>query len=140
MNPIHIEIIAPMLSTVEMSCRGCGSILGYLGLRDKYRNACTNEYPDDWKQAVEYLSKWINEVASLYRHRIRIRVIDAQSPLGLWKQLRYRVFRFPAFIVDQKKTYIGWDHQELESLIDECIHGAVYAMQRRLNTREKGSR
>ena len=124
MDPIHLEVVAPMLSTVEMSCRGCGSILGFLGLRDKYRNACTNEYPDDWKQAVDYLSKWIQDLSHLYRHRIQIRVIDAQSPLGLWKQIRYRLFRFPAFIVDQKQTYIGWDYKELEALIDERIHSA----------------
>ena len=124
MNPILLEVVAPMLSTVEMSCRGCGSILGSLGLRDKYRSACTEEYPDDWKEAVNYLSKWINEIASLYKHRIRIKVIDAQSPLGLWKQLRHRVFRFPACIVDEKRTYIGWDSQQLEVLIDERIHGA----------------
>ncbi|MBU4426456.1 MAG: hypothetical protein L6406_23620 [Desulfobacterales bacterium] len=122
MNPILLEVVAPMLSTVEMSCRGCGSIMGYVGLRDKYRNACTNEYPDDWKQAVDYVSRWINEISSLYQHRIRIRVIDAQSPLGLWKQIRYRLFRFPAFIVDRKRTYIGWDYEELEALIDERIH------------------
>ena len=124
MNPIHIEIIAPMLSSMEMSCRGCGLMISSLGLKQKHRNACANEYPDDWKQAVEYLSKWIHRISSLYRHRVRIQVIDAQSPLGLWKQLRHRVFRFPAFIVDQKKTYIGWDHQELESLIDESIRTA----------------
>ena len=122
MNPILLEVVAPMLSTVEISCRGCGSIMGYVGLREKYRNACTNEYPDDWKQAVDYVSKWINEISSLYQHRIRIRVIDAQSPLGLWKQIRYRLFRFPAFIVDRKRTYIGWDYGELETLIDERIH------------------
>jgi len=121
-NPILLEVVAPMLSTVEISCWGCGSIMGYVGLRDKYRDACTNEYPDDWKQAVDYVSKWINEISSLYQHRIRIRVIDAQSPLGLWKQIRYRLFRFPAFIVDRKRTYIGWDYGELETLIDERIH------------------
>ena len=122
MNPILLEVVAPMLSTVEMSRRGCGFIMGYVGLRDKYRDACTNEYPDDWKQAVDYVSRWINEISSLYQHRIRIRVIDAQSPLGLWKQIRYRLFRFPAFIVDRKRTYIGWDYEELEALIDERIH------------------
>lgn len=125
MNPILLEVVAPMLSTVEMSCRGCGSIMGYVGLRDKYRDECANEYPDDWKQAVDYVSKWINEISSLYQHRIRIRVIDAQSPLGLWKQIRYRLFRFPAFIVDRKRTYIGWDYAELESLIDERIHASA---------------
>ena len=122
MNPVRLEVLAPMLSSVEMSCRGCGSVLGYLGLRDKYRNACANEYPEDWKQAVEYLSEWIRQISSLYRHRIQIKVIDAQSPLGLWKQIRYRLFRFPAFILNQKRTYIGWDWQQLEVLIDECIH------------------
>jgi len=125
MDPILLEVVAPMLSTVEMNCRGCGFVFGYLGLKSKYRNACTNEYPEDWKWAVGYLSEWIREVSSLYQHRILIRVIDAQSPLGLWKQIRYKLFRFPAFIVDKKRTYIGWDFQQLECLIDERIHEAV---------------
>ena len=125
MNPVHLEVVAPMLSTVEMSCRGCSFIYSYLGLKSKYRDACINEYPDDWKQAVDYLSKWICDLSRLYRHRIQIRVIDAQSPLGMWKQIRYRLFRFPAFIVDQKRMYIGWDPKEVEALIDERIHNGV---------------
>jgi hypothetical protein len=128
MNPIVLEVVAPMLSTVEMNCRACGFMfgyLGYLGLNNKYRKASANEYPDDWKQAVVYLSQWIQEISSLYRHRILIRVIDAQSPLGFWKQIRYRLFRFPAFIVDKKSTYIGWDSQELETIIDEQIKDQV---------------
>ena len=125
MTPIHLDVLAPMLSTTEMSCRGCGFIMGSVGLKGTYRNTCTNEYPEDWKQAVELLSNWIEKISSLYRHRIQIRVIDAQSPFGLWKQLRHRVFRFPAFIVDKKKTYIGWDQQSLELLIDERIHNTL---------------
>jgi hypothetical protein len=122
MNPILLEVVAPMLSTVEMNCRGCGLIFGYVGLKSKYRNACTNEYPDEWRQAVDYLTQWLQEISSLYRHRIKIRVIDAQSPLGLWKQVRHRVFWFPAFIVDKRRTYIGWDSDQLETLIDERIY------------------
>jgi hypothetical protein len=125
MDQILLEVLAPMLSTVEMSCRGCGFIFDSLGLKSKYRNACTKEYPDDWKQAIGYLSQWLQEISSLYRHRIRIQVIDAQTPVGLWKQIRYGLFRFPAFIVDKKRTYIGWDSQQLEALIDERIHQAV---------------
>jgi hypothetical protein len=74
---------------------------------------------------VDYLSKWIQELSHLYRHRLQIRVIDAQSPLGLWKQIRYKLFRFPAFIVDRKLTYIGWDPKQVEALIDERIHKDV---------------
>ena len=121
MNPILLEVVAPTLSGVEMSCRGCGFVLGSVGIRNEYRNAISEEYPDDWKQATSYLAQWIHQISSLYRHRIKIRLIDAQSPLGFWKQIRHRVFRFPAFIVEKESTYIGWDTQELEALIDERI-------------------
>jgi len=123
MKPIQLEIITPMLSTVEMGSRGSSFVFGYLRLKGKYRKECMNEYPDDWKMAVDYLSRWVENISSLYQHRIRIRLIDAQSPIGLWKQLRYRVFKFPAFIVDRKHTYIGWDYEELEAIIDRRIHG-----------------
>ncbi len=125
MNPILLEVVAPTLSGVEMSCRGCGFILGTIGLRDKYRDACVEEYPQEWKQATSYLAQWIHQISSLYRHRIKIKLIDAQSPLGFWKQIRHRVFRFPAFIVDKESTYIGWDPQELETLIDKRIRNGV---------------
>ena len=121
MNPIDLEIVAPVMSTVEMSCRGCGFILVFVGLRRKYRTACTSEYPEEWKRAGDTLAQWIHRLTSVYRHRIRIRVIDAQSPVGLWKQIRHRVFHFPAFIVDKKHTYVGWDSEQLEALLDEHI-------------------
>jgi hypothetical protein len=121
MKPIYLEVIAPMLSSVEMNCRRCGFVFDSLGLKSKYRQVCANEYPEDWKAAVGYLSDWIREISSLYKHRIRIRIIDAMTPLGLWKQIRYRVFRFPAFVVDRRQSYIGWDPGELEALIDARI-------------------
>jgi len=122
MNTILVEIVAPMLSTMELGSRGYGLVSDSLGLTRRYRSASVNEYPDDWKDAIDYLTQWVEQIVRLYRHRVRIAIIDAQSPVGLWKQLRHRVFRFPAFIVDRKKTYIGWDYQELEAIIDGRIH------------------
>ncbi|MBU2497409.1 MAG: hypothetical protein KKE57_00760 [Proteobacteria bacterium] len=121
MKPILLEVVAPMLSSIEMNCRGCNCIFGVVGIKSKDRAACEESYPDDWKEAVNYLGNWIGNLSRLYRHRIRIRIIDAQSPLGLWKQLRHRVLRFPAFIVNRKGTYIGWDASELEALIDGYV-------------------
>ena len=122
MKPVILEVMAPMLSTIEMSCRSCNFIFDAVGVGQKLRNTSKNEYPEDWKQAVAYLSDWLHEITNLYRHRLQIKVIDAQSPLGLWMQIRHRLFRFPAFIIDKKSTYIGWDTKELEALIDERIH------------------
>jgi hypothetical protein len=121
MTPVILEVVAPMLSSVEMGCRGCGLIMNAVGLKNQDRQAAKEGYPEDWKEAVEQLSTWISDISRLYRHRILIRVIDAQSPAGMWKQIRHRVFKFPAFIVNKKKTYIGWNPRELESFIDEEV-------------------
>jgi hypothetical protein len=118
MKPVVLEVVAPVMSSMEIGCLGCGLVMDTLGLRSKTRRSCAEEYPEDWKDALDYLAKWIGEISRLYRHRILIRIIDAQSPVGMWKQLRHRVFKFPAFIVNKKKAYVGWDPKELESLID----------------------
>jgi hypothetical protein len=125
MKPILLEVIAPMLSTIEMNCRPCRFMFDTVGIGSKYRRTSASEYPEEWRQAVGHLSDWICTMSNLYRHRIKIKVIDAQSPLGLWMQLRHRLFRFPAFVVDKKRTYIGWDAQQLEALIDERIHACT---------------
>ena len=117
MTPVLVEVVAPMLSSVSLSCRGCGLVLNRLGIEKEYRDACSNEYPEHWQESVLRLSDWIREISRLYKHRVLIRVIDAQSPLGLWKQIRHRLGKMPAFIVDRKQTYTGWDTVQLESLI-----------------------
>ena len=122
MVPVLIEVIAPVLWGMDMSCRGCGLAFDAAGLKDKERKSALESYPEEWKEAADYLSQLIKHISHLYRHRIRISVIDAQSPLGLWKQIRYRVRKFPAFIIDRKETYVGWDNKELEAVIDQQIH------------------
>ncbi len=121
MVPILIEVVAPMLWSMDMSCRGCGIAFDAAGLKNSDQASCLDSYPDEWKESADYLSNWIRDISKLYRHRIKIRIIDAQSPLGLWKQLRYRVRKLPAFIIDSRRTYMGWDNRELENIIDQEI-------------------
>lgn len=121
MTPVLLEVVAPMLSTVGLSCRGCGFLFKELGFQRTYRDACSNEYPEQWKEAAVRLSDWMRQLSSLYKHRILIKVIDAQSPLGIWKQIRHRLFSMPAFIVDRKHTCTGWSTEQLESIIDSRI-------------------
>jgi len=125
MRPVLLEVVTPMVANMEMGCPSCSLMFEYTGLNGRDRKACAEEYPEDWREALSDLSKWIMELSRLYRHRIRIRMIDAQSPRGMWKQIRHRVRKFPAFIVDSKKTYIGWDSHSLEELIDERIRSGA---------------
>jgi hypothetical protein len=99
-----------------------------LDLVKAYHESCQDDYPEDWKQSVEDLHAWIHRSKELYKHRIRVLLVDAQSPAGLWKQIRHRLFKMPAFIVDGKLCHTGWDTERLEALIDERIREAAAQM------------
>ncbi len=75
------------------------------------------DYPLELKEEYVKLSGWMRELSQRYKNRILIKVIDAQSILGVYKSLRHRVRKYPAFIVEGKETYTGWDKNRLESLL-----------------------
>ncbi|NTU48287.1 MAG: hypothetical protein HGA84_04695 [Syntrophobacteraceae bacterium] len=121
MNPILIEVIMPTFSNLEIGCWGCDMILNDLGLKGQDRETCTDEYPAEWRERMGLLNGRINEILKVYHHRVHVRFIDAQSPLGLWKQIRHWIFTYPAWIIDSRATYAGWDGRELKSLIEMRI-------------------
>ncbi len=127
MNPIQLEIIMPLITTIGFGCRNCSLMFSQAGIEDGYRDDCASEYPPEWKENLEQLLEWISEIKRLYKHRLRVQLIDAQSPAGLWKQLRHRLSGMPAFIVDRKLIHTGWDRERLEALIDQRIRETLEA-------------
>ncbi len=76
-----------------------------------------DEYPPDLKEEYIKLSDWIRELSRTYEHRLLIKLIDAQSILGIYKSLRHWVRKYPTFIVEGQGAYTGWDKKRLESLL-----------------------
>ncbi len=95
-----------------------------LKTRDKKDNQDLNEYPEEVKEEYLYLSEWIRELSRKYREKILIRVTDAQSLQGFCKSIRYRTFRYPAFIINKRKKYTGKDKLRLESILHEEMGNA----------------
>jgi hypothetical protein len=124
MRQIRVEVIAPLLTTMEFGCSKCGILFKQVDAHKNYHASCKDEYPEDWKRDAAELLENLTRMSELYKHRVRIQLIDAQSPLGLWKQIRHRVFGTPAFIVDGKGACAGWDRERLEHLIDARIDEA----------------
>jgi hypothetical protein len=131
MTPVEIDIVFPLLVGEAFTCRKCAPLFDQLDIHKNYQQACSNEYPDDWKQDAQKLSQWIENASGLYKHRIQIRLIDAFSPLGIWKKIWHRLSEMPAFIVDNKSTHTGWNTDRLETLIDERIREASVALNKR---------
>lgn len=119
-RPVELEIVVPGLGGGEFGCFGCRALMREVGLKKAARRS-SGEYPEEWKEMVYILSSWVQELGRLYRHRLNIRIINSGSLLGLWKQIRHRVFKTPAFIIDRKTTYVGWDHHALQALLDKHI-------------------
>lgn len=74
-----------------------------------------DEYPPEWQEDWRRLSEWVYDLAERYGDRIVIKVIDPQSPEGLYKSLRYRVRRYPTWVIGGKTRVVGWDREALDA-------------------------
>jgi len=133
MTPIQIEVVMPLITALEFRCVRCAPLVNDLDVRKNYLNDCESEYPEDWKQDLARLDDCLQKISETYKHRVRIQVIDAQSPLGLWKQLRHRLSETPAFVVDGKDVCVGWNIDRLEELVDARIDEASRQIAARTN-------
>jgi hypothetical protein len=93
-------------------------------LKEKKDRSILNDYPEDLKEDYLFLSGWVKELSQKYREKILIRMTDAQSLQGFYKSIRYRAFRYPAFIINGKKKYTGKDKSQLENLLSEELNNA----------------
>jgi hypothetical protein len=120
MRPILLEIVSKVLTTFD-HCRHCEIFFDQAGLNKKFNQNEMDEYPSDLKEEYVKLSDWIRELRRLYKHRLLIKFIDIQSPLGIYKTLRHRIRNYSTFIIEGKETYAGWDKNHLEDLLDRYI-------------------
>jgi len=86
LNPIKVEVIALMLTVQTEECKKCRLVFEETDLKRKFADKEINEYPEDVKKNVLHLSNWVRELIQRYSQRIQIKVIDALSPLGLYKR------------------------------------------------------
>jgi hypothetical protein len=124
MRPILLEIVSKVLTTFD-HCRHCEIFFDQAGLNKKFHQNEMDEYPSDLKEEYVKLSDWIRELRRLYKHRLLIKFIDIQSPLGIYKALRHRIRTYPTFIIEGKETCAGWDKNHLEDLLDRYIKASL---------------
>ncbi len=118
MKPILLEVIS-MIPNLFETCPSCEFVADQVGLKEKKDRSMLNDYPEDLKEDYLFLSGWIKELSQKYRENILIKIIDAQSIQGFYESMRHRVFRYPAFIINQKKKYSGKDKLHLDALLQE---------------------
>jgi hypothetical protein len=115
---VRLEVIAPTLQEIGL-CSACELVLADTDVTRQGAERALDEYPKDWQDDFRRLTDWVYDFADRYGDRILIKVIDPQSPEGLFKSLRYWVRRYPTWVVNGKKRVVGWDRQALEAAIQQ---------------------
>lgn len=122
MKPVLLEIVTKLITLMDQ-WGPCKILLNEAGMRieETIDQKEIEAYPPEIKEESIKLSQWIRELSHLYRHRLLIKLIPAQSILGFYKSLRYGIRTYPSFIVEGKKVYSGWQKERLEELIDQSL-------------------
>jgi hypothetical protein len=123
MKAISVEVVSRVLTTFG-HCASCGPLFREAGVENAVNKEALSDYPQDLQHEFLRLSDVIRELRRLYQHRIRIELINAQSPRGIYKTLRHRIRQYPAFIIEKKDVCIGWDWQKLSDIVDMHIKAA----------------
>lgn len=120
MNAVHLEVIAPTFEGMGV-CTACELVMADANLGESPTERALDEYPPEWQEAYRRLSDWVYDLAGHYAERIVIKVIDPQSPEGLWKSLRYWARRYPTWVVNGKKCVVGWDRPALDAALERAL-------------------
>lgn len=104
-KPLLVEIIA-YAPTAYYHCTHCEVAWREMGLSNRiHEEQIESSLPDDLAKDYQTISDWVREIFRLHCDGVVVKVIDAASPEGLFKSLRYGVRHYPAVIVDHQKRF-----------------------------------
>ena len=122
MPRIDLQVVA-LVPTNFFHCMHCEKIFQQAGLGAQVHRSELEKYPEDVIQDAEKLAEWLFDLAQREKDRIRIRVIDPQSIRGFLLSFRHWVRSYPAFIVNHRKAYTGWDREVLDRILQAGSSG-----------------
>ena len=116
---VTLEVLAYMPADLR-HCSHCERLFDAANIGTQVHKEIQSSYPAQFREEAMRLAVWLQELSARHGGRLRIRVVDPQSPLGLCKALRYGVRRYPAFVLGGQKHY-GWDLDALDRLVAEQV-------------------
>lgn len=118
-QPVDVQIFAHVLGSMS-HCSHCQVFIDGAGVGEQVHMKDIESFPREWLQEWQQLSDLILQLAEKYRDRIVIKIVDAQSPQGLWAAIRRGIRRYPTFLVEGEK-YTGLDQGEADNLISRHV-------------------
>lgn len=101
-RPINVEILG-VVPTFFSHCQHCMDLIRACDL--PMLSSQFQEYPEDVRQFYYELGAIVRNLWRDFGEQIDIRIVDTSSPEGLWKSLRYRVWRIPTILINGRKAF-----------------------------------
>jgi hypothetical protein len=124
MKPLQIEILT-YAPTEFFHCLHCEVVMQTVGLGQSVRREQREAaFPPDLQAAYTALADWVRALVARHGARVAVRVVDVASLEGVFKSLRYRARRYPAFIIDGEVYQGGPDYAALDQVVEARLAGA----------------
>jgi hypothetical protein len=123
---ILLEVIAPLPESWGI-CLSCEMLMARANLDEPPYARGLEEYPPDWRADFQRLSELVLDLSARYGDDLLIRLYDPRSLSGLIRALRYRVHRYPTFVLDGRKVTSGWEEERLEQALQAAVVDQVAA-------------
>jgi hypothetical protein len=115
-KPLTVDVISQILSSFD-HCSHCQLFLNAAGVGHRIHREDFDAFPRELRDEYDRLSRLVTGLSERFAGRVRFRILDPQTPEGMWKSLRYWVRRYPTFLIDGEKQ-VGWDEEALTRRIE----------------------
>jgi len=121
-RPVRLEVLA-YAPTEFFHCQHCEVVWDHVGLgrRIHGEQRSAGLLPADLQADYEAISDWILDASGRYGDRLQFSLIDAASIEGVWRAVRHRIRRFPAFVIDGRIPIRGFDRHRLEAQLAQAL-------------------
>jgi hypothetical protein len=106
MKRVVLQVVTPLPIDLFL-CRPCEQFLELAGAGGRVHQETRGQYPQEIRHAAAELSTCVTDLRRRYGDSICIEVIDPQTLPGFILSLRHRVRRYPAFIVNGRRTSVA---------------------------------
>jgi hypothetical protein len=116
---INLEILS-LLPITYKQCTHCERFYDLAEVGDKVHEQILREYPRNMLEDSQRLTTLVLELSDRYKDDISIQIIDPHSIPGMIRTLRFRLHKYPAFILNNQKVIVGWDRSALDQALEAC--------------------
>ena len=126
MKPLQIEILT-YAPTEFFHCLHCEVVFQSVGIgQSVHREQRAAAFPPDLQAEYTALADWVRALVARHGDGVAVRVVDAASLEGVYKSLRYRARKYPAFVVDGQVRHGSPDYAALDRLVEAKVLSTEY--------------